>query len=447
MMNGKTLRKMTGSAGGPASRTRAEPGPSRSNRHVLLLAWSLPPTIDGGVYRPTSFLKYGTKMGWRFSAVAGPYPARVEEAGRHLLGTIPDDVSIYRLPQPLSSRGWLRPRLIDNFIRVATTVSLTMRLFRNDPPAVVVATGPPFYNFVVASHISKLFQSKLILDYRDEWTESPFRFPRDRWLDRFLETWSLKRASAVVFTTESQLEHQVKTFDVLSGDLCHVVANGWEPADWPTAGDNGTPGKEGSAGTVISFVGTLFSPDQFGSFLADLESVLDRRNDLKKNLRIRFVGQLWDGPDALLSRFPYRDGQLRDGPDALLSRFPYRDQIERFDLVPRPVANRISRESQGLLLLTDERFSRYRPGKLYEYLAAGSHIIVYGHRSESSELVLRLGAGTFIPDGDDRALEQVIDQLRRTPDAEDLTKVRRAWLQEHTREAQARRFFDILERC
>ena len=238
-----------------------------------------------------------------------------------------------------------------------------------------------------------------------------------------------RRASAVVFTTESQLEHQVKTFDVLSGDLCHVVANGWEPADWPTAGDNGTPGKEGSAGTVISFVGTLFSPDQFGSFLADLESVLDRRNDLKKNLRIRFIGQMLYGSDALLSRFPYRD------------------QIERFDLVPRPVANRISRESQGLLLLTDERFSRYRPGKLYEYLAAGSHIIAYGHPGESSELVLRLGAGTFIPDGDDRALEQVIDQLRRTPDAEDLTKVRRAWLQEHTREAQARRFFDILERC
>ena len=429
MMNGKTLRKMTGSAAGPASRTRAEPGPSRSNRHVLLLAWSLPPTINGGVYRPTSFLKYGTKMGWRFSAVAGPYPARVEEAGRHLLGTIPDDVSIYRLPQPLSSRGWLRPRLIDNFTRVATTVSLTTRLFRNDPPAVVVASGPPFYNFVVASHISKLFQSKLILDYRDEWTESPFRFPRDGWLNRFLETWSLKRASAVVFTTESQLEHQVETFDVLSRDICHVVANGWEPADWPTAGDNGTPGKEGSAGTVISFVGTLYSSAQFGGFLADLESVLDRRNDLKKNLRIRFVGQ------------------LSDGSDALLSRFPYRDQIERFDLVPRPVANRISRESQGLLLLTDERFSRYRPGKLYEYLAAGSHIIVYGHRSESSELVLRLGAGTFIPDGDDRALEQAIDQLRRTPDAEDLTKVRRAWLQEHTREAQARRFFDILERC
>lgn len=433
MMIGNILQKVPGPAADPASRRTSEPEPSRSNRHVLLLAWSLPPTIYGGVYRPTSFLKYGTEMGWRLSAVVGPYPARVEEAGRHLLESVPDDASIYRLPQPLLSRGWLYPRRFENFARVATkvatTISLTARLFRNDQPAIVVASGPPFHNFVAASRISKLFKSKLILDYRDEWTECPFEFTQGGWLNQFLERRSLKRADAVIFTTESQLEHQLDTFEVLSRDICHVVANGWEPADWPASSANEAGGREGSTGTVISFVGTLLGSAQLGSFLTALGAVLDRRSDIRKILKIRFVGRMCDESIALLSRFPYRD------------------QIERLDLVPRPVANRILRESQGLLLLTDERFSRYRPGKLYEYLAAGCQVIVYGHRGESSKLVSRLGAGTFVPGGDDRALEHAIDQLRRTPAVEDLMNVRQAWLQEHTREAQARRFFDILEKC
>ena len=40
--------------------------------HLLLFAWSFPPELNGGVYRPVSLAKYAVRAGWRVSVASGP---------------------------------------------------------------------------------------------------------------------------------------------------------------------------------------------------------------------------------------------------------------------------------------------------------------------------------------------------------------------------------------
>ncbi len=116
---------------------------SRSTaRHTLLLAWALPPVVDGGVYRPTSFLKYGAEFGWKMSAIAGPQSLAHEEAGRYLLDTIPAEVRIHRLDRPRLRPSWrFFPRIDGGFVNALATaqqglwnpmVHRTMRLGMGD---------------------------------------------------------------------------------------------------------------------------------------------------------------------------------------------------------------------------------------------------------------------------------------------------------------------------
>ena len=102
--------------------------------------------------------------------------------------------------------------------------------------------------------------------------------------------------------------------------------------------------------------------------------------------------------------------------------------------------------SSALLLLNYETLARYIPGKLYEYLAAGPPILVYGDTGEVARLIRRLNAGILVPHGDVYALERALDKIKDT----DHSKNRKAriseWLDLHTRQKMSQRMIELLEK-
>ncbi len=112
---------------------------SSSNRDVLLLAWALPPIVGGGVYRPTSFLKYGTRLGWSMSAISGPVTEDSGGAGRYLLDMIPETVRIHRLDRPRLRPSWrFFPRIDGGFVNALATAQQAFRTFKDKPPMVEI---------------------------------------------------------------------------------------------------------------------------------------------------------------------------------------------------------------------------------------------------------------------------------------------------------------------
>ena len=104
------------------------------------------------------------------------------------------------------------------------------------------------------------------------------------------------------------------------------------------------------------------------------------------------------------------------------------------------------RRSDIFLLMSNPDLARYMPGKMFEYMAAGKPILVYGHPGEASELVLALGAGVFVREGDVGGLLRALATLEHTPATAWNGERRRAWAEQHTRQRLARPFFELLQR-
>jgi glycosyltransferase involved in cell wall biosynthesis len=277
-------------------------------------------------------------------------------------------------------------------------------------------------------YLRREFGCGLVLDYRDEWTECPFDFVMPGTSDRSWEERCLRAADRVVFTTRSQLEHQLEVFKGLSYGKCAVIPNGWGADDSLAEGPPSAPvGKAGSARYDLSFIGTSGSWTMPGAFLEVLDQVLRRRPDLGQTLRLRFIGRKCEGAIDQLKHFSYQE------------------TLDVIEEVPQPAALQMMRSSAALLLLNEPRLSRYLPGKLYEYIAARRPVLVFGEGGEVAGLIRRLGAGVVVPKNNPAALEHAIDRIvsgnLKAPSGASIA----TWLSNHTRERMARRFFDLVQ--
>jgi hypothetical protein len=407
--------------GARAARAR-DAGP---DRRFLLLAEGLPPDrLRGGSYRPTSFLQYAAANGWQAAAITRELTESPDRAAMELATHVPNDCPVIRVPPaPFQASRRVFPTIDGTVEAALQAFDAGRRQLGAFRPSVVVATGPPFHNFLAAFYLARHFSSKLVLDYRDEWTECPFSFVRSGRWDRAVEARILKHADGVVFTTRSQLGHALDAFSSLSRSRCFIVPNGWDP---PPLGEKpiAAPRERERSRILLSFVGKLASHTDPGAFLDMLERLVRSRPELAERIRLQFVGLADDGADARLARF--------NRPE----------MIERVGFVPLREAQREMEMADILLLFAGADLARYVPGKLYEYLAAGRPIMVYGEPGEASDLVTSLSAGRRVQGENDflRFLEDLdrVETSRRGSATE-------AWLAEHQRSVLAGRFFAVLE--
>ena len=399
-------------------------GPSGDELRLGLLATRFPPEVGGGAYRPSSFARYASEAGLHVTVVAARARQQLTEAGRYLAGHVPRNVTVHRA-QPRAQFAFTGrfPDFGGDFLELIDMYRTADDVFRERPPQVILATGPPFYPFVAGRQLASRYRCPLVLDYRDEWSECPFDFVRSDARDLKWERRCLSAASLVIFTTDSQRAHAIEVFEELDAERCAVIPNGWEPRDWADVPDY-VPAPVGDARQVVSFVGNLGDHTPPDDFFDDLQASLATDAALRKRLRFRFVGE--------------KSERSRER----LASFPWPDLMESVDQVPKSEASRLMRESSALLLLNAVDLHRYIPGKLYEYLAAGPPVLVHGQGGEVGALVERLGAGWVIDAGDPRQLATVLSGIAEEPGSTVSFRDREAWLSRHTREAAAQQMVE-----
>ena len=414
--------------------------------HLVVLLQAFPPDVSGGVYRPLALAKYAQQFGWRMTVLAGRVRQNVGETGEYLLRHLPGEVAVHRPdgPELRFGRRFL-PRLDGGPLALLELFELGGKVLRSDPPDVLLATGPPFNSFVAGRHLADAFSVPLILDYRDEWTEGTQNFVRVGPGDRAIETACLARADRVIFVTDSVQRLYLNAFPLLQAARCHTIRNGWDPLDVGAAqvlkGAGAGSGGEAPAGPgagpggdagfdrpTILHAGSLGAHNTPGVFLEQVARILGRREDLRRCLRIRFIGRASGGLPAQFAASPLSD--LLEVVDHIL---------------PKPAALLQMRRAAAVLLLNGPKRERAIPGKFYEYLAMGTPVLVHGDKGEIPRIVRELGAGWIVPIGDDAALEASLERVaaraRRPGDPARIA----AWLDDHTREAMSRRFFAIAE--
>lgn len=398
-------------------------------RNLLLIASTFPPAINGGAYRPAALAKYGPEFGWAITVISDSIAKAPTPAGLHLADTVPKGVRVLRIENNTGIKpSWRWYSHIDGgFLNALSMFRLARRELAENPPSAVMASGPRFHSFVAAYYIARYYKAKLILDYRDEWTECPFDFVVKGNADRWWEKRCLRKADKVIFTTNAQLEHQVKVFRELDRSKCCVIPNGWEPSDFVGDKNQFNGAAEAVSKLSISFVGALGTTGNSpGNLLTTIEKVFDRRKDLLQRFKIYFVG----------------DKSEEDLP--ALNDFRYPESIGLVENLPRGDAYRLMRESAALLLIYGKSAARYMPGRVFPYIAAGTPLIVYGAEGEAADLVKDFGAGYIVAESDDGALERALDDIAegRHPQRSDKVK---PWLDGHTYEKMAQRIIALAE--
>lgn len=404
------------------------PTSSSSRQHIALVVWEFPPSIAGGVYRPAALARYASRAGVEMSVVCGPGPERPSEAGTNLCAYVGGAVRVHRIAPQLRVPSFSLFPQVDGGLLPALALFERGRIaLRDTPPKVIVATGPPFADFVAGYLLACYFRCKLVLDFRDEWTECPFDFVSKGRADSVWERRCIDRAEKVVFTTESQRELLVQKYGSALGRKSVVISNGWEPAA------AALPPAPAIGPAVILFAGKLGGHTDPAPFLNALKTLIDERPGLQDTLIVRFLGLKTDHAERLLRGFRYPQ-VIQDCPSVSLSE-----------------AVRLMAQAEALLLLHDPRFERYLPGKLYEYLASGTPILLFNDDGESGRLVEQLEAGWTVAQHDVVKLGQVVDAVlaaaaSRMAVSPSHGSVREDWLARHTREHVSTRFIEEIRR-
>lgn len=386
----------------------------------------LPPFDNGGVYRPVSWLKYSIKNNWQATVLTRPFEGEPSAAGKYLMKHLPGDVKILRVNYSSLRPAWnLFPRTDGNFINAISSVSKCYQAWKDSPPAVVVATGPSFDLFITAFYLSKIFRAKLVLDYRDEWTLSPFTNVIIDNADSYWEKRCLKNADKVIFTTKDMMQYHQHHFKGLIDSKSCVLHNGWDPDDLALNMNdeirNGHDQKH-----VIMYAGTLGDATLPGHFLKDFGKILEDQDALRKKFKIHIIGTQVPAALSQLRSFPFHENLLVEGN------------------FPKDISNKMIRKSNILLLFVPPNYRRIS-AKLFEYIASGKPIIIHGVKSECSNIVTELDAGYFVEENDPGALAQALQEIASSPLTRWNNSKREKWVMEHTRENLAKKFYDILE--
>lgn len=374
-------------------------------KHLLMLAWHFPPATNGGVFRPLSFARYAADHGWTLQVFSEAVPPQQWEAGRQLLARLPQDVQVTRYADSRSRAPLdFLPQLDGGLANLTQALDVIRSALRGGPrPSLILASGPPFFNFPLARLLSWLIGVPYVIEYRDEWTLCPHDFVQVGWLDRWAERWSLAGAAHVAFATQAKLDHCLSHYPVFDRNRSSVVPNGWDPSLSEASAIAAVARASDLAGDGVvrlAFAGTLASHACPGPFLATLAKLLHAEPSWRERVQVEFIGHKQPDQQAILDSFPYPGVVHSTG---LLSQEAARARIASADI---------------LMIFNTADWRRYLQGKFLEYLAVPRPILLYGVGGEMDQLLHRAHSGQAVAEDDPTALGSAIEALARWRDAE-----------------------------
>lgn len=402
----------------------------RRRKSVLMLSYYSPPYKSMyGTQRVGKFIKYLARAGWRTSLVTtNPRSDQVDPDEE----VFPENVQVERISvgrsHALAGLGLLIPD--DLLIWVRPAVLAAEKIVENDRPSGIFATAPPYSNLIAAAICARRFDLPLFSDFRDPWSKVDVTWTIDapvlRTLNRKLEKMILRVSDHIIMADDDDYveDYFAGLTDEIKTKIVNIP-NGYDEEDF---GECSCISPVKSDKFVISYVGSLYSPDAF------------------KNMIMAFEG--WR------ERFP------NEIADVILEYAgPHSKYFDHYDDLPLKVVNHsyvshseaitIRRRSNVQIFAQPSWFKDHvLSGKIYEMIRTGVPIVAFTNPAGAvSKLLQRTGAGYAVRHNDQ---ERAIHILRKLYQSwRDGTLANKPCLHvvgEYSRENQAKQLIGLLER-
>jgi hypothetical protein len=420
--------------------------------NVLLVVYAFPPAGGVGVLRAASLTRYFPAEGIKLDVLTTRNPSSVG-TDHSLLRELPPEVNIHRtitLDLPFGIKKRLKNLVTGakpptsqtsanattgrpNFLkRVLQDVLLpdpqvtwlpvltraARRIVRERNIDLVLITGAPFSNFLLAERLRKEFpRLAIVLDFRDEWLSTSFDIAsfqfstseRARSFAIEAEGRAVRSATAVVAVTEAARREIRGRYPEEPESKFHHIPNGFDVTRLNSAAVSPNSRSEGRI--VVTYVGTVYSSTEPTALVQALQSL---PAEVKAKFKICFVGHI-EEPH-------YREALLQLG-----------EMVELKGYLPQPEALAAILEADYVLLVTHDRLNI--SAKFYDYIGAGKPILATVHpEGDVRRLLEDLRAGWWAGSHDVDGIRQLfLDAAERgnrlrsefQPDREKIAKYER----------------------
>ena len=392
-------------------------------RRVLLISYDFPPRGATGVFRITKFARYLPQFGWQ--------PVVLTAAGEGvvcddaLLGELPPDLEVIRVPDPLTplrrARSASRPTATGSNATpqqaqrstLATLRQAARRFVVPDPQivwlpravhaasarlrrgdiAAVLTTSPPHSMQLAGLWLKRRFPDvPWIMDMRDLWSDNgTIDDARVYKLNQLCERACLHAADRVVVVTPTMQQRMQHEFGVPPGRIVRIT-NGFDRNDIVAAPP------PANAALHIVYTGTITSTRT--ASVRGLFAALEQ------------LAQQGIGGDTVVVRcYGLFDPLVHQWAAPLITR----GMVELHPFVPHAEAIEATATADVLLLvISDDLEGRIAiPNKLYEYLAVGRALLALAPPGDVPRLIRTLGAGVAVAPADVDAITTTLRQLIR----------------------------------
>jgi glycosyltransferase involved in cell wall biosynthesis len=392
-----------------------------AGKRVLIVTYYWPPSGGAGVQRWLKFAKYLPLFGWEpVILTVDPEKASYPQKDYSLSADVAPTTMVYHtstfewysLYQKLSSKGEIpyggfanedNPGLFKKISRFVRG-----NLFIPDPRKgwnryalkkaaeliselniqAVITTGTPHSSHLIGLALKQRFALPWIADFRDPWIDAYYydmfyqtRFAR--WIDRRLENKVLKKSDLIttvsrglktIFSDKAQGQYQQKI---------RILTNGFDPDDFLI------DTKEQNPGFTIVYAGTMTPAYRISSFLAAIQRIIV---DIPE-VRVHFYGKISE--EILL------DIKRREIDNCILYK----------GYIPHKELYKVYQQADMLLLVIPDflRNEGIVTGKIFEYLAANTPILVIGpEQCDAATIVSETSSGLSHTYDNTKGIEQAV---------------------------------------
>jgi glycosyltransferase involved in cell wall biosynthesis len=310
---------------------------------------------------------------------SGPQPARAEGLSRRLKRYL---LSFLLLPD--YERGWILPAVL-----------AAVRLLRRQRIQWFMTSCPPYSGHLVGLGVKILRGTRWIADFRDPWMTTGWKrmYPTCALsirIESWLEKKVVEKADLLVFNVERLRNAYRERYAHVPGDKFVFIPNGISRHLLESA----APAEKYERFT-LSYTGSLYVGRTPEPVFQAISRLIAEGKTTPDAIRVKLVGQC----------------QTVNGvPTAsLVRKYGLEASVEVIDPLPYSEALAIIRRSQ-LALLFAPRLPYSIPGKVYDYLGAGTRILAIAEDGGTADLVRSTDAGRTFPGEDVDGIKDFIHQ-------------------------------------
>lgn len=390
------------------------PGVAKFMKKVLVISYYFPPMGMGGVQRITKFVRYLPDFGWEpvvFTVRDVVYYARedslLEEVkGQRVIRTESLD-PLRILWRTLKARSHKKEmekvhkssaltevlnRNVFPWVFVPDSKILWLpflimavrRFLRSHDMDLIFTTSPPHSAHLAGLWLKRKTGLPWVADFRDNWSAEPYEksptpvhLSVSRWMAH-----RVVRGPDHVVTVSEPITNDLALRSGRALEDCTTLPNGYDKSDF--RGIRSVPAEK----FTITYCGTLSPILNPNVFLRGLAEAIRIRTDLKRRLRMRFVG-------------------VDIGIDlgGIVHRYGLNDVVEYVGYVQHQESIRYLMNSDMLFLtIRGDMGEGMITGKIFEYLASGKPILAAIPKGEAEKLILNYARGVVVPPDDEMGM-------------------------------------------